>query len=201
MRRRTTAVLLAALAWGLSTTALAQTSSTSSSTSTTSSTTSTSTSTTSTTVVNPCTGQPCTVDPPVATLSGSGGDVRLDPFGYCWRAPTPTAQGLITKCLAPARAPDADIPVRMVVRKGETLSLRFGIAMSPTEVRLVAGNEGQRTLTPANPTAFVADLAVGVYELSFQTKWNQGDVSYFLKVDVRAAAPTASDPRPLALTG
>ena len=190
MARRTVAVLMACLSWAVASGAVAQT--TTSSTSTSSSTSTTATSTTSTTVVNPCTGQPCTAQPPVATLSGSGGDVRLDPFQFCWRA----IAGDVTQCALPALA--LDIPVGLVIRGGETLTLAFATTMRPTEVALLRGDQpgvNRTVLTPANPTVFVADLAVGVYMISFQTKWLQGDVSYSLKVDVRAA------PRPLALTG
>ena len=205
MNRRTAGVLVALVAWGMATTAGAQTSTTSSSSTSTSvailTTTTTSTSTTSTTVVNPCTGQPCTENPPVATLSGSGGDIRLDPFGYCWRLPDPVpGQGLVTQCLAPALA--LDDPVRFVIRSGETLTLRFATNLVPAEVRLQRGDQpgGATTpLTAATPTSFMADLPVGPLVLIFRTKWNQGDVDYRVKVEVRAAA--ASDPRPLALTG
>jgi hypothetical protein len=139
----------------------------------------------------------------VATLSGSSGDVVLNPSGYCWRSPTPTAQGLTTACLI--STPALNTPVEMIVRRGETLTLRFAIGMSPTEVLLLRGTDPPSditttALTAANPTTFAADLAVGVHVLTFQTKWNQGDASYRLKVEVRAA-PTAADPRPLVLTG
>jgi hypothetical protein len=186
MARRTAGVLMAALLWGATATAGAQTSTTSSSSTTSTS----STSTTSTTRANPCTGQPCTADPPVATLSGSAGDVRLDPFGYCWRE----IVGDLTRCQVPALA--LDIPVGMVLRSGETLTLRFATTLLPSEVVLQSG--GQRTaLTPTNPTSFVVDLPVGVQIITFQTQWFQGDVSYFLKVDVRAQ----TQPRVLTLTG
>ena len=49
-----------------------------------------------------------------------------------------------------------------------------------------------------NPASFVADLPVGTVVHNFRTRWNQGDVDYRLKVEVRAAA---SEPRVLALTG
>ncbi len=54
---------------------------------------------------------------------------------------------------------------------------------------------GGTGLAPTNPTTLVADLPVGLYYVSFQTKWTQGEVGYSLKIDVRA------QPRPLALTG
>lgn len=196
MTRRTLGLLMAVLIWGVSATAMAQTttssSSTTSSTSTsTTSTSTTSTSTTSTTRVNPCTTQPCTPDPPVATLSGSGGNVRLVSFGFCWREMT----GDLTKCVTAARA--LDEPVGLVVRAGETLTLSFATALLPSEVVFHRENQpGAGTaLAPTNPTTVVADLPVGVYYVSFQTKWTQGDVGYSLKIDVRAGG------RPLALTG
>lgn len=97
--------------------------------------------------------------------------------------------------MASARA--LDVPIGLVVRSGETLTLRFETTLLPREV--VLHREGQpgagTMLTPANPTTFVANLPVGVYFISFATKWNQGDVGYGLKIDVRA------QPRPLSLTG
>ena len=197
MARRTVAVLVACLIWSVASGATAQTTSTSTSTSSTStsstsSSSTTSTSTTSTTAVNPCTGQPCTVDPPMATLSGSGGDVGLGPFEACWREIT----GESTKCLV--STPALDEPVGLVIRTGETLTLRFDTTMRPSEVVLFRGDQpgaNPTVLTPANATTFVADFPVGVYVISFRTAWLQGHVSYRLKVDVRAA------PRPLALTG
>ncbi len=200
MTRRSLGLLMAVVIWGVSATATAQTttssspttSSTSTSTSSTSSSTSTtSTSTTSTTRVNPCAGQPCTADPPAATLSGSGGTARLFPEG-CWRE----IVGDLTKCLISARA--LDVPAGLVVRNGETLTLRFETTLLPREVVLLNGENqpgASTALTPTNPTTFVANLPVGIDFIGFTTKWNQGDVSYSLKVDVRA------EPRPLALTG
>jgi hypothetical protein len=195
MARRTVGMLLAVLIWGVSATATAQTTTTSSSTtSSSSSTTSTSTtspSTTSTTRVNPCATQPCTADPPVATLSGSGGNVRLESSGYCWR----DIVGGGGKCLVAARA--LDEPVRLVVRAGETLTLSFATTLRPTEVLLLreGGPDPGTPLALVNPTTFVANFPVGVYTIGFATRWTQGDVSYGLKIDVRA------QPRPLALTG
>ena len=195
MTRRTLGLLMAILFWGGSATAMAQTTTSSSTTSSTStsttSTSTTSTSTTSTTRVNPCTSQPCTADPPVATLSGSGGNVRLESSGYCWRE----IVGDLTRCLASARP--LDEPVRLVVRSGETLTLGFATTLLPREVVFHRENQpGTGTvLAPTNPTTLVADLPIGIYYVSFQTKWAQGDVGYSLKIDVRA------QPRPLALTG
>ncbi len=207
MRRRMAVAVLAAVGLFAGGGAGAQQTPTTSPTTTTSvvilTTTSTSTSTTSTTVVNPCTGQPCTDLPPVATLTGSAGEVRLDPFGYCWRMPTPEpGRGLVTGCLVATPAPDAEVPVALVVRRGETLTLRFAATMTPTEVLLQRGDVpgvAPVPLTAANPTSFVADLPVGTYFVHFTTKWNQGNVDYRVKIEVRAA--TASEPRILALTG
>ncbi len=212
MRRRMAALLVVGIGLFVGSGAGAQTTTTTSSTSSTTSSSTTSstavvpttpppTTTTSTTIVNPCTGQPCTVDPPVATLSGSGGDVPLNMTSACWRAPVFGAEGPVARCLAATLAPFESIPVGLVVRNGETLTLRFAIGMAPTEVVLQRG-EASTPLTPANPTTFVANLPVGVYLISFNTKWNQGNASYFLKVDVRAAAGPASPTRgTIALTG
>jgi hypothetical protein len=196
MARRTAGLLLPVLIWGTSATAMAQTStsstsSTTSSSTSTTSTSTTSTSTTSTTRVNPCTTQPCTADPPVATLSGSGGNVRLESYRYCWRE----VVGDLSRCLTPARP--LDEPVRLVVRTGETLTVSFATTLLPREVVFHRENQpdGGTVLAPTNPTTLVADLPVGVYYVSLQTKWTQGDVGYSLKIDVRA------QPRPLALTG
>jgi hypothetical protein len=198
MRRQLAVALVVGLALWAGGGAGAQTTTSSSSpTSSTALVTTSTSSTTSTTAVNPCTGQPCTVDPPVATLAGSGGEVRLDPLGFCWRE----IGGQLTHCRSAALA--LDIPVGLVVRTGETLTLRFAAPMAPTKVVLQRADQpgvASTALTPANPTVFVADLPVGVYAINFQTLWNQGDVGYRLKIDVRAPA-TASDPRSLALTG
>ena len=194
MARRTAGMLLAVLIWGASATAMAQTttssSSTTSSSTSTTSTSTTSPSTTSTTRVNPCATQPCTADPPVATLSGSGGNVRLESFGYCWR----DIVGDGGKCRTSARA--LDEPVRLVVRSGETLTLSFATTLRPTEVLLLDGGRDTGTaLALVNPTTFVANFPVGVDTIGFATRWTQGYVNYGLKIDVRA------QPRPLALTG
>lgn len=204
MRRRMALALLVAIGLFAGGGAGAQTTTTTSSTTTSVVLlTTSSTSTTSTTVVNPCTGQPCTDLPPVATLSGSAGDVRIESFGNCWRLPAPVAgQGLVTRCVIGTPAPEASVPVGLVVRRGETLTLRFAINMAPTEVLLQRSDVAEApavALTAANPTSFVADLPVGTYFVTFRTKWNQGDVEYRVKVEVRAA--TASEPRIIALTG
>jgi len=203
MRRRMAVAALVAIGLFAGGGAGAQTTTTTSSTTTPVVILTTSTSTTSTTVVNPCTGQPCTDLPPVATLAGSAGDVRLESFDYCWRLPTPVpGQGLVTRCAIGTPAPEASVPVGLVVRRGERLTLRFAITMAPTEVLLQRGDVpgvAPVALTAANPTSFVADLPVGTYFVNFRTKWNQGDVSYRLKIEVRAA--TASEPRVIALTG
>jgi len=100
-------------------------------------------------------------------------------------------------------APFDSIPVGLVVRTGETLTLRFATGMAPTEVGVRRGDQtAPSALTPGNPTVFTADLPAGVHLLFFNTTWAQGDAGYLLKVDVRAAAPPAT-PRPgtISLTG
>ncbi len=198
MRRRIMAVAALAFALWATTAAGAQTTtSTSTSTSSSSTTSSTATSTTSTTVANPCTGRPCTPSPPVALLSGVNGEVRIESFAFCWRQPEPEPQGLVTLCTTPTLGTEP--AHRLVVQRGETLTLRFEIDMAPTEASVSVDGE-RRPLTPGNPVRFVADLAPGSHAASFATVWLQGDVSYYVGLDVRAAAtPTA--PRGIALTG
>ena len=194
MRRRTAALIVVVMAWGVSTTAGAQTTTTSSSTS--SSTTSTSAvATTTTTLANPCVGQPCTARPPDAFLSGVNGEVRLDGGSSCWSSPVPDGVGVCIDVLA--REPDAVL----VVRAGETLTLRFATAMSPTFVRLERG--GQPTaLTPGNPVRFGADLPVGSHVVHISTGWLQGDMHYSVRLEVRATGAPATPSRGrIALTG
>ena len=194
MQRRTAGLVVAVMVWGGSTTAGAQTTTTSTSTS--SSTTSTSAvATTSTTLPNPCAGQPCTAQPPDAFVSGVNGEVRLDRGSFCWRNPVPDGVGLCADMLL--RDPDAVL----VVRAGETLSLRFATVMAPTFVQLERG--GQITaLTPGNPVRFGADLPVGSHVVHFFTRWLQGDMSYSVRLDVRATGAPATPTRGnIALTG
>lgn len=145
--------------------------------------------TTSTTAVNPCTGQPCTAEPPDAFLAGTNGEVRLGSgSGGCWRSPTPSPDGTLEpRCgAAIPGAPDA----LLVVRAGETLTLRFS-ALVPTEVVLHRG--GQSTALPAaNPVRFRADFPIGVHDVEFSTRWLQGSLSHDVRLDVRAPAA----PRP-----
>ncbi len=159
--------------------------------------------TTSTTVVNPCIGQPCTADPPVATLSGTGGSVRLTSFNFCWQNPVFAVDGPRSRCVAGALAPFESIPVGLVVRSGEALTLSFDTRMSPTAVALVRGDQ-TTALTARNPTEFTASLPVGTYLVFLKTQWIQGKVDYILKVQVGAATAGPATPRsgvPIALTG
>jgi len=205
MHRRTVAVLTVALASALAPTALAQTSTTStSSTSSTSSSstsrTSTSTSTTSTTFPNPCAGQPCTERPPDAFLAGANGEVRLDRESFCWTDPTPNAQGFLRTVCGDVLARDPD--ARLAVTPGETLTLRFATAATPTQVILERDDTG-RDLTPGNPVRFTVDFPAGSSPIvRFFTRWLQGDMSYAVRLDVRSTAPPANPRRGVvSLTG
>jgi hypothetical protein len=194
MGRRTALLVIGVLMVLAAGAADAQTTST---TSTTSTSTSTSTSTTSTTLVNPCAGQPCTTQPPVAVLSGSAGELTLGTGGYCWRQP----DGMTGVCVTAALAPEESRPT-LVVRAGETLTLRFGTAMAPTSVMLNRGGDASLQLAATNPTTFRVDLAPGIFNGAFLAQWLQGDATYSVRLDVRAASrPDAQDPRPLSLTG
>ena len=178
MHRRVVAVLVAGLALWCAAGAGAQTTTTST-TSTTSS-----TATTSTTIANPCTGQVCTAEPPAAFLAGSRGEVALERGSYCWQTFTPNPQGLVGGLCADRAAFDPD--ARLVVASGETLSLRFS-AMTPTQILLQRG-ETSTPLTAGNPARFVVNLPIGVHTVAFFTRWLQGDASYYVRLDVRAAS-------------
>lgn len=192
--RRATALTVALLILWLGHGAGAQTTTTSSTSSTSTSTTSTTVgATTSTTQANPCTGQPCTERPPQAFLAGVNGEVRLDPGGFCWTSPTP-AQGNLC---ATADLPDP--PVTLVVRRGETLTLRFDARGAPTRVTL-RENDVPAPLAAGNPVRFAADYPVGFHTLDVSTLWLQGDMNYRVRLDVRAAATPRTGTR-IALTG
>ena len=194
MRRRMAVALLVTLGLFAGGGAGAQTTTTSTSTSssTTSSTAvvpTTSAPTTTTTVVNPCTGQPCTAEPPGAVLSTPSAEIAADRGSYCWLDPL---TGLPV-CLALAAVPGYKPPI-LVVTQGEVVTVRFTapVAMSPLEVALVRG--GDRVALPAsNPTSFRVDLSPGVYEqVGLATRWLQGEVPYAFRLDVRASAQPAT---------
>jgi hypothetical protein len=198
MARRVLAVVAATMIWSMASGATAQTTSTSStSTSSTSSSSTTSTSTTvtpttSTTLANFCAGRVCTGRPPPAFLAGVNGEVALEEDSSCWSTPLPNAPGHVVGLCGDEldKVPD---PI-LRIRAGETLTLRFGAAMTPTSIVLHRGTQST-PISAGNPARFVANLPVGVHEVFFSTRWYQGDASYLVRLDVRAA------PRPLALTG
>ena len=193
MRARAAAVAVAGMIWSISSGATAQTTSTTStSTSSTTTTSTTITPTTSTTFPALCAGRVCTDRPPPAFLAGVNGEVALEEGSHCWTPPVPNTQGQHLFLCADELAKVPDPILR--VRAGETLTLRFGAAMTPTAVAFRRG-EQSTALTAGNPVRFPANLPVGVHELYFSTRWHQGDAAYLVRLDVRAA------PRPLALTG
>ena len=153
-----------------------------------------------TTVAHPCTGQPCTTEPPALVLSTSTAQIEADQGSYCWHRPT-DATGF---CRAHAAVPGYKPPL-LVATEGELVTLRFTAPVpgSPQQVSFV--NSGVPTpLTAANPTSFQVDLAPGLHEgLAVSTRWLQGDVPYHFRLDVRRATTpaVASDGRQIALTG
>jgi hypothetical protein len=203
MHRRIAALLVVGLAWALAPSALAQTSTSSTSTSSTSST-STSSSSTSTTApafANPCTGQPCTERPPDAFLAGASGEVLLDRGSSCWRSPQPNAQGHFSGLCVDVGARDQD--VTLAVRPDEILTLRFRPStMTPTYVQLEREDVVQ-VFPPGNPVTFSAQYPAGTRPLlRFFTRWAQGDMSYSVRLDVRATAgPASPQPGTISLTG
>ncbi|HEX2046263.1 MAG TPA: hypothetical protein VHF27_00765 [Acidimicrobiales bacterium] len=199
--RRVTALTVTLLTLWLAQGAGAQTTTTTTSSTTSTSSTSTPSTTvaatTSTTQPNPCAGQPCTERPPEAYLAGVNGEVRIDTGGFCWRSPTPNAQGqIVGVCTSVV---PVDPPVTLLVRRGETLTLRFDAPGAPIEVTF-RENDVTTPRTAGNPVRFTADHAVGFHTIDVSTRWLQGDVSYRVRLDVRAAATprTGTD---IALTG
>ena len=91
----------------------------------------------------------------------------------------------------------------LVVQQGETLTLRFS-AMTPTEVHLQRGDQST-PLIASNPVRFTADFPAGSsHVVSFFTRWLQGDASYVVRLNVRAAGAPPATPRTaanLTLTG
>ena len=145
--------------------------------------------TTSTTLAHPCTGQPCTAEPPGAVLSTTSRELVADRGSYCWREPA----GEMTKCLALALAPGYQPPI-LVVTRGELVTVRFTapVAMTPLGVVLRRGAE-RMTLPVSNPTSFRVDLAPGIYDqVGLDTRWLQGEVPYAFRLDVRSSAPPAT---------
>lgn len=195
MRRRIAVALVPVLGLFAGGGAGAQTTTSSSSTST-SSTSSTAVvpttslaTTTSTTLVHPCTGQPCTAEPPGAVLSTQSRELVPDRGSYCWREPA----GESTVCLALAVTPGYQPPI-LVVTQGELVTVRFTapVAMTPLEVTLRRGAE-RVPLQASNPTTFRVDLAPGIYgQMGLNTRWLQGEVPYAFRLDVRSSAPPAT---------
>jgi hypothetical protein len=179
--------------------ALAQTT-TSSSSSTSSSSTSTVAPTTTTTQAHPCTGQPCTADPPGVVLSTPSVQIEADRGSYCWRRPTePTGF-----CVALSRAPGYQPPL-LVVTEGEVVTVRFTgpVPGTPQQV-LLADNGALTPLAATSPTSFRVDLAPGINEnLAIITRWLQGEVPHVFRLDVRRATtpPVPNDGRRITLTG
>ena len=151
--------------------------------------------TTSTTLAHPCTGQPCTAEPPGAVLSTQSRELVPDRGSYCWREPT----GESTVCLALAIAPGYQPPI-LLVTQGELVTVRFTapVAMTPLEVVLhvpptLARSSDRITLPASNPTTFRVDLPPGIHdEVRLDTRWLQGQVPYFFRLDVRSSAPPAT---------
>ena len=178
--------------------AVAQTTTSSTSTSTTTST--VAPTTTSTTLADPCTGQPCTDEPPQVVLVAASGQIQADRGGYCWRRPADPNRF----CVALAR-PLGYQPPTLVVTEGETVTVRFTPPVPGTPVDVSLGHDGVVTpLTTANPTTFRVTQAPGIHEgLAILTRWIQGEAPYGFRLDVRRAA-TPADPsggRPITLTG
>ena len=197
-RRSLRVVLLAATVLVPGAASAQTTTSTTSTTSTTTS--SVAQTTTSTTLADPCTGQPCTEEPPQVVLVSASGQIQADRGGYCWRRPGDPNRF----CVALARPPGYQPPI-LVVTEGETVTVRFTPPMPGTPIDVSLGTDGVVTpLTAANPTTFRVTLAPGIHNnLAILARWPQGEAPYGFRLDVRRSA-TPADPsggRPIALTG
>jgi hypothetical protein len=192
--------LVPGVAWAQTTTTTSSTSSTSTSAMSNSQSQSGAPVPTTTTVAHPCTGQPCTTEPPALVLSSSTAQIEADQGSYCWHRPAdPTGS-----CRALAVVPGYKPPL-LVVTEGELITARFTAPVpgAPGQVSL-ADNGALTPLTAANPTSFRVDFAPGLHErLAVITRWVQGEVPYHFRLDVRRATTpaVASDGRQIALTG
>jgi hypothetical protein len=155
-----------------------------------SSTTAPASSTTTTTAGGAGTGRP-----PVATLASAADEVTALQGSYCW----PQSNGMTSLCADHLFLDPTDA---LAVSQGETLTLRFQTATSPTTISLQRFDRPNgptlETLTvPAgNPARFRADLPTGVWILVAFTEWDEGDATYFFKVDVRGARGSVTPASP-----
>lgn len=188
MRRRTAVALLAVVGLFGGGVAGAQTTTSSTSSSTTSST-SVAPTTTSTTLVHPCTGQPCTAEPPGAVLSTSSNQITADRGSYCWR----DATGPSTMCVVLSAPPPGYESPLLVVTQGEVVTVRFTAPVPLRPVAVALARQGSLIPMPGtSPSSFRVDLAPGIQNLGLITLWLQGEVPYPFRLDVRAAAPQAT---------
>ena len=199
-RRSLTVVLLLVMALVPGAASAQTTTSTTSTTSTSTTTSSAAPTTTSTTLTDPCTGQPCTEEPPQVVLVSASDQIQADRGGYCWRRPADPNRF----CVALARPLGYQPPI-LVVTEGGTVTVRFTPPVPGTPVDVSLGTDGVVTpLTAASPTTFRVPLAAGIHHnVAILTRWLQGEVPYGFRLDVRRAA-TPADPsggRPIALTG
>lgn len=133
--------------------------------------------------------------PPAATLASAAGQVTALQGSYCWRQPN----GMSAICADTFFLDPSDV---LTVRQGETLRLRFQTAAAPTDVTIQRFERpngpilGTLTAPAGNPASFRADLPTGVWILVASTDWDEGDATYYFKVDVRAApgSPTPAPP-------
>ncbi len=134
-----------------------------------------------------CAGHPCTAHPPEAFIAGEAGEVRTAPGSYCWASPTEPS----TVCGDVVIDDPSKLP-SLSIRRGETLTLRFGTEMAPTSVLLQERDTVSKALPATNPVQFTADLSPGNHLVSFFTRWLQGDASYHVVLNVARPADTAS---------
>ena len=121
----------------------------------------------------------CPPRPPAAFLASAGGEIQADGSSFCWAV----GGGLGLCADSDYREPSQ----ALAVEQGETLLLRFAVRNAPASV----------AVRPVlNDGTDVADFPPGPTVLFIVTEWHQGDASYVVKLNVRAAPapPSAAGP-------
>ena len=136
----------------------------------------------------------CPPRPPAAFVAGDGGQIQADGSSFCWGVPGDGGLCADSHYQEPSQA--------LAVQQREPLRLRFAIRNAPTFVAArpvigAAGDVGDSIpVAGGNPSGFVADFPPGPTVLFIVTDWHQGDASYVVKLNVRAAPAPPSAPGP-----
>jgi hypothetical protein len=116
-------------------------------------------------------------------LRSARGEVEGNLGSYCWKGYSDR----------PALCADAIPPseqTELTVGQGQALELSFARSDSPSSIRATrfdqAGwRDGQEFQVPAaNPSRFSANFEKGTRWLSFNSKWPEGEVTHYFKIQV-----------------